>query len=367
VSLLIVALAAGLGWAASFVGLHDYGVRQLYGFTDITAWFIPGAIDGAAFATSLMTYRANIKGRAAIRGRLLMWAFTAASGWINWIHQINPEARFVAAGLPVAAVAVFDVVLIELRADFEERHGRRAFRLRPGLLMLRYAVDKRGTREAFRRQIEAIPVASLAGLGNDLLHDASRGGRVVPRTWLDLPQAKGPFSTQEPVTEVPALPFSQPPRELAVNEWMELPQAAIGTAPLRELESARQDRAPAAEPEPPIAVEPTATSEQPAKAGTEVVSEPVPEPSASGEEDQSKSGAASDNETTAKLPIVRNDPYADEREAARELVRENPSEWTGKSLGDRFGKSASWGRSQIKAVRDEEQERRRPKLVAVDR
>lgn len=345
VSLLIVALAAALGWAASFVGLHDYGVRQLYGFTDVTAWFIPGAIDGAAFATSLMTYRANIKGRAAVRGRLLMWGFTAASGWINWIHQLSPEARFVAAGLPVAAVAVFDVVLIELRADFEERHGRRAFRLRPGLLMLRYAVDKRGTSDAFRRQIEAIPVASLAGLGNDLLNDASRGGRIVPRQWLDLPQAKSPSAALPAQWEPIGTDGSSMP-----DQWLVLPQAA---PPLRELEPAApstSDMWPSADTD-----ESTVETDH----GFESMSNQVPEPRSE----------VTDSETTTKLPVISNEQRADEREAARELVRHDPEGWTGKSLGEKFGKSSSWGRTQIKIARQELEDtaRQRPQLVAVER
>ncbi|QGK69159.1 DUF2637 domain-containing protein [Allosaccharopolyspora coralli] len=164
VSLLIVAFAAVMGWAASFVGLHAYGQHAMAGFGFWTAWLLPATFDGAAFACTLMTYRSAIHGRSAARGRALMWAFTAVSAWINWIHQPTPDTRLVAAGLPVAAVAVFDVVLGELRADYEARHGRQAFRLRPGLLALRWLVDRTGTASAFRQQITGIPVAELAGL-----------------------------------------------------------------------------------------------------------------------------------------------------------------------------------------------------------
>lgn len=37
-----------------------------------------------------------------------------------------------------------------------------------------------------------------------------------------------------------------------------------------------------------------------------------------------------------------------ERQLARQLYRENPDAWTGKTLGERFGKSPSWGRLQIR-------------------
>lgn len=163
-ALVMVAVAAVMGWGASFVGLHEYGQQQMTGYSWWTAWLIPGTFDGAAFGATLITYRASIYGRPALRGRLLMWVFTGISSWINWTHQLTPEAKIVASGLPVAAVAVFDIVLLELRADYEARHGRRRFRVRPGLLVLRWIVDRSNTLEAFRSQITSIPVQQLVGL-----------------------------------------------------------------------------------------------------------------------------------------------------------------------------------------------------------
>ncbi|MCA1187699.1 MULTISPECIES: DUF2637 domain-containing protein [unclassified Saccharopolyspora] len=164
-ALIFVAMAAVMGWGASFVGLHEYGMQSMAGFTYWSAWLVPATFDGAAFACTLMTYRSSINGRSAVRGRILMWAFTGVSSWINWIHQPSQEAQIVAAGLPIAAVAVFDVVLLELRADYEAKHGMRGFRLRPGLLVLRWMVDRRSTGEAFRKQVIDIPVEEIAGLG----------------------------------------------------------------------------------------------------------------------------------------------------------------------------------------------------------
>src|SRR5690606_29081609 len=100
VSLVIVAPAAVMGWGASFVGLHDYAQHVMTGFNWDTAWLIPATFDGAAFACTLMTYRASIAGRSAMRGRALMWMFTAISSWINWVHQSTIETKIVAAGLP---------------------------------------------------------------------------------------------------------------------------------------------------------------------------------------------------------------------------------------------------------------------------
>lgn len=164
-ALIFVAMAAVMGWGASFVGLHEYGMQSMAGFTYWSAWLVPATFDGAAFACTLMTYRSSINGRSAVRGRILMWAFTGVSSWINWIHQPSHEAQIVAAGLPIAAVAVFDVVLLELRADYEAKHGMRGFRLRPGLLVLRWMVDRRSTSDAFRKQVIDIPVEEIAGLG----------------------------------------------------------------------------------------------------------------------------------------------------------------------------------------------------------
>lgn len=176
-----VALAAVAGWAASFIGLHDFGVKRMVGFDPRTAWLIPAAFDGAAFACAALTYRASIAGRSAVRGRLLTWAFTALSSWINYIHQpASTEARLVAVWLPIAAVAVFDVVLSEMRADWEEAHGRKAFRMRIWLLALRAIVDREGTRAAFRTQITDIPVSSLVGLGADLRPRAVEAVEVAP-------------------------------------------------------------------------------------------------------------------------------------------------------------------------------------------
>lgn len=163
-----IGLAAVFGWTGSFIGLHGYAVGRMVGFSQVTAWAVPGAYDGAALACTLAVYRASINGRSAARGRLLMFAFTAISSWINWTHQSDHTARLVAAGLPIAAVIVFDFLMGEMRADWEAAHGRKAFRMRPALLMLRYFVDRTGTRAAFREQITAIPVSALAGLGQDL-------------------------------------------------------------------------------------------------------------------------------------------------------------------------------------------------------
>lgn len=179
-SLAFIALAAAFGWTGSFIGLHGYAVQRMLGFTNHTAWAVPGAYDGAALACTLAVYRASINGRSAARGRFMMFAFTAISSWINYTHQTDHTAQLVAAGLPIAAVLVFDFLMTELRADWEAAHGRKAFRMRPMLLILRYLVDRAGTKNAFRDQITAIPVSALAGLGADLTAPADDAGSKTP-------------------------------------------------------------------------------------------------------------------------------------------------------------------------------------------
>ncbi|MBQ6643918.1 MAG: DUF2637 domain-containing protein, partial [Saccharopolyspora sp.] len=198
-ALIFVAAAAVMGWGASFVGLHEYGMQSMAGFTNVTAWLVPATFDGAAFACTLMTYRSSINGRSAVRGRILMWAFTGVSSWINWIHQPSQEAQIVAAGLPIAAVAVCDVVLLELRADYEAKHGMRGFRLRPGLLVLRWMVDRKSTSVAFRNKVIDIPVEEIAGLGTLSPPEARRAAALQASSEA---HAAGPRSGGEPA--VPA-------------------------------------------------------------------------------------------------------------------------------------------------------------------
>lgn len=196
-----VALAAVAGWSASFIGLHNFGTGKMLGYTDNTAWLIPAAFDGAAFACAVLTYRASIAGRSGLRGRVLTWLFTALSSWINYIDQ-SPTGlgRYVAIWLPFAAVLVFDVVLTEMRADWEADHGRKAFRMRIWLLLLRSIVDRKDTLEAFRTQVKDIPVSSLVGIGADLMTADKAGSTVELVAVAEVPPAPEPIAI-EPVPQ----------------------------------------------------------------------------------------------------------------------------------------------------------------------
>lgn len=164
---LVVAVAVA-GWAASFIALHAFA-QQHIGLSERSAWLVPSTFDGAALALSLLSFRAAIYGRASLGSLLYVDGFTALSSWINWIHINDPQGKFVSALLPIAAVLAFGKVLKEAREAYERRHGKVVFKVRTGLLMLRWMVDRKGTRTAIRNEILAIPVQALVGLGADTL------------------------------------------------------------------------------------------------------------------------------------------------------------------------------------------------------
>lgn len=161
---LVVAVAVA-GWSASFISLHGFAMAHM-GLTARAAWLVPSTFDGAALSLSLLSFRAAIYGRASFGSLLYVYGFTALSSWINWVH-IDDRAggKFVASLLPIAAVLVFGKVLKEAREAYERRHGKQVFKVRPGLLVLRWLADRRGTRAAIRTQILDIPVEALIGLG----------------------------------------------------------------------------------------------------------------------------------------------------------------------------------------------------------
>ena len=163
-SVLLVLAVAAAGWSASFLSLHTFAMVHM-ALTERQAWLVPATFDGAAFGLSLLAFRAATFGRASLGSRAAMYGFTGLSSWINFIHITDPRGRLVASLLPISAVLIFDKVLKEARGAYERRTGRQVFRVRPGLLLLRLAVDRASTWAAFKAQITAVPVPSLVGLG----------------------------------------------------------------------------------------------------------------------------------------------------------------------------------------------------------
>lgn len=349
-SLGLVACAAVMGWAASFVGLHDFGAHNMRGYSDLTAWFVPATFDGAAFGTTLITYRASINGRGAFRARILMWLFTAVSSWINWVHQPSGRAQFVAAGLPIAAVAVFDVVMLEMRGDYEARHGRRAFRLRPGLLVLRWIVDRTGTSDAFRAQIRSISVTALAGLGSDLDNE-----RQPPA--ITAADTSDPAELHQPSVDRPA---GDSVDDSAANKAGDAVGEGVDVQAQHAAEDAEDAAVEAAENTAETtavdaAVDAAVDTAENAAAENTAVDEPVIQVDPVdrlGAPERVRSRAMDE---TVELPALSSNAV---REAARDEVRhalrsggEPP---TRQELAQRYGRSERWAQQQLRIVREEQ-------------
>lgn len=196
---LVVAVAVA-GWSASFISLHGFAMAHM-GLTARAAWLVPSTFDGAALGLSLLSFRAAIYGRASLGSALYVYGFTALSSWINWVHiDDHAGGKLVASLLPIAAVLVFGKVLKEAREAFERRHGKRVFKVRPGLLALRWLADRRGTRGAIRTQILDIPVEALIGLGaGDLARQARAASADSAPEVESAPVAAPPVTQSEPV------------------------------------------------------------------------------------------------------------------------------------------------------------------------
>jgi hypothetical protein len=136
----LVLVVAVSGWAASFIGLHDFGMQHM-GLSETTAWLVPITFDGAPAGLSIVVLRAATHGRPATVWRLLIVAFTGLSSWINYEHIDDPLGREVASFMPPSAVILFEGLMSEARAAAARRNGRTAPRLHP----LRWVFDRQGT------------------------------------------------------------------------------------------------------------------------------------------------------------------------------------------------------------------------------
>lgn len=227
---LVVAVAVA-GWSASFISLHGFAMAHM-GLTARAAWLVPSTFDGAALGLSLLSFRAAIYGRASLGSMLYVDGFTGLSSWINWVH-IDDRAggKLVASLLPIAAVLVFGKVLKEAREAFERRHGKQVFKVRPGLLMLRWFADRRGTRAAIRAQILDIPVEALIGLGAGNLARQARA--EAPRQPVDPAPVRPVLNVLSPFTR--PFPPQDSPFSAPVNT-LPSPQSGNPVEQARELQ-----------------------------------------------------------------------------------------------------------------------------------
>lgn len=235
---LVVAVAVA-GWSASFISLHGFAMAHM-GLTARAAWLVPSTFDGAALGLSLLSFRAAIYGRASLGSTLYVYGFTGLSSWINWVHiDDHAGGKLVASLLPIAAVLVFGKVLKEAREAFERRHGKQVFKVRPGLLALRWLADRRGTRAAIRTQILDIPVEALIGLGAGNL---ARQARESVRNASVSAPASAPGKTPDGASEVRTQGASAPGSSLIALPQPRRIRPASGTASRRVAEGASEAR-----------------------------------------------------------------------------------------------------------------------------
>lgn len=149
--LLVVVVAAG--FAASFLGLHDFG-RHRMGFSDHQAWLVPVAIDGADIGLSVVALRAAMNGRSAVLPRVMIVACTSISSWINYTHIDDQAGKYVASLLPILAVILLEALMAEARAAYERRIGQP----RPRLSVLRWVFDRKGTLAILRAYVLGQPL-----------------------------------------------------------------------------------------------------------------------------------------------------------------------------------------------------------------
>lgn len=252
IAVLLVLAVATSGWSASFIALHGFAMLHM-GFGDAAAWLVPGTFDGAAFGLSLLAFRAATYGRASFGARLYVYGFTALSSWINFVHITDRQGRLVACLLPISAVVVFDKVLREAREAYERRHGKQVFKVRPGLLLLRLAVDRKATAKAIRGQIAAIPVEALIGMGAGTLAKDAEQAKTAAQAPATAPvQASAELPPVPVNADAPApAPAALVPVTAQVNGSVDL---SVDEAPDTEATPAPlpvdPDPAPAATPAP---------------------------------------------------------------------------------------------------------------------
>lgn len=111
----LVLVVAVSGWAASFIGLHAFGMEHM-GLSRTTAWLVPITFDGAPAGLSIVVARAATHGRPATVWRLLIIGFTGLSSWINYEHIEDQLGRIVASFMPPSAVILFEGLMSEARA-----------------------------------------------------------------------------------------------------------------------------------------------------------------------------------------------------------------------------------------------------------
>lgn len=102
----------------SWTGLVGFARTTLH-LDGLAALLVPISLDGAAAAAAFIALRTVVRGDSAAGSRLMVVGFTGASAWLNWHHATTTYADGAAAvffaGMSVAVLALFDLVMREIR------------------------------------------------------------------------------------------------------------------------------------------------------------------------------------------------------------------------------------------------------------
>jgi hypothetical protein len=229
----LVLTVAAAGWAASFIGLHDFGMHHM-GLNPDAAWLVPITFDGAPAGLSIVVARASTHGRPALVWRMLIVGFTGLSSWINYQHIDDDLGRSVAAFMPPSAVILFEGLMSEARAAAQRRLGRVAPRLHP----LRWAFDRKGTLDLYRRYILGLPLpaafdVTASSTPATRQTPASKPAKTVPAEGASQVPAPASPPRQQPAS--PSLP-AQTPLAAPADEQPASPAATGDAATGRDLD-----------------------------------------------------------------------------------------------------------------------------------
>ncbi|WP_055494620.1 DUF2637 domain-containing protein [Streptomyces sp. TP-A0356] len=109
---------AAVAAALSFHGLVGFGEQNL-NLTGGWQYLVPFGLDGAAMFCSVLAVREASHGDAALGSRILVWTFSAAAAWFNWVHAPRGLGHAGApqffAGMSLSAAVLFDRALKQTR------------------------------------------------------------------------------------------------------------------------------------------------------------------------------------------------------------------------------------------------------------
>ena len=188
----LVLVVAAAGWSLSYRALHSYGMESL-GETRQAAWLVPLTFDLAPLGLSIVVFRARQRARSALVWRLGIWAFTALSAWINWVHAPELDyAKVIAALLPISAVVLFEGLMAEVhKAALDRLYGGGIV---PRLTLACWLLDPRRSFAAFKtkalRPLTAAEIA-LGGTATKRISSPSTSRAAMRQRVTDEPAPAG--------------------------------------------------------------------------------------------------------------------------------------------------------------------------------